>query len=230
MAILECRECGQQVSDTAEFCPHCGAPGFVRMEKSYTIRTGSTTRNNFAYWLKVIAVITLIVGLIYAIASANQQIASGYSTRTVFSWDVFLSVLSSYWTSAFVLWSLGKVVQMIHETHEMMAGVQLEVQQQLKHSAAGQAAARKPKPVWEKVQVKFGVCPSCGKQSTLQFLNARNECPECHTAYSDKSEDNAWRIASQEKAICPSCGRTEPTEKLASSGKCPSCGETYRPA
>ena len=27
MSLINCPECGGQVSDTAAFCPHCGAPG-----------------------------------------------------------------------------------------------------------------------------------------------------------------------------------------------------------
>ena len=27
MSLYNCPECGGQVSDTAAFCPHCGAPG-----------------------------------------------------------------------------------------------------------------------------------------------------------------------------------------------------------
>lgn len=26
MALINCKECGQQISDSASFCPHCGAP------------------------------------------------------------------------------------------------------------------------------------------------------------------------------------------------------------
>ncbi|MEX2399854.1 MAG: zinc-ribbon domain-containing protein [Rhodothermales bacterium] len=26
MALVECRECGRDVSDEADKCPHCGAP------------------------------------------------------------------------------------------------------------------------------------------------------------------------------------------------------------
>ncbi|EIW6571519.1 zinc ribbon domain-containing protein [Escherichia coli] len=26
MALINCRECGNQISDTANSCPHCGAP------------------------------------------------------------------------------------------------------------------------------------------------------------------------------------------------------------
>lgn len=26
MALINCKECGGQISDTASFCPHCGAP------------------------------------------------------------------------------------------------------------------------------------------------------------------------------------------------------------
>lgn len=26
MALINCKDCGQQISDAARFCPHCGAP------------------------------------------------------------------------------------------------------------------------------------------------------------------------------------------------------------
>ncbi|HIE05173.1 MAG TPA: zinc ribbon domain-containing protein [bacterium (Candidatus Stahlbacteria)] len=34
MPLKRCRECGQEVSDSAKACPHCGAPDPVKMELS----------------------------------------------------------------------------------------------------------------------------------------------------------------------------------------------------
>jgi len=43
MALINCHECGNQVSDNAVACPKCGAPVIVRIQraqKAYLIRSG----------------------------------------------------------------------------------------------------------------------------------------------------------------------------------------------
>lgn len=46
MAIITCRECGKEISDTASACPHCGAP----VEKFvYCRRCGTKVRENTVY-------------------------------------------------------------------------------------------------------------------------------------------------------------------------------------
>ena len=131
MALIQCSECGQQISDKAEFCPHCGLPMKPKTTRQFRILTGSISENNFAIWLKVIAAITLVGGVIAAAFGANQQVTYGYSTRNVFNTTYFLSTLATSIETAFILWSLGKIVQMIHETHEMVGGINLreDVQQ-----------------------------------------------------------------------------------------------------
>ena len=37
MALIECPECGKEISDRAEFCPHCGLPSAFFIEKPKTV-------------------------------------------------------------------------------------------------------------------------------------------------------------------------------------------------
>jgi rRNA maturation endonuclease Nob1 len=41
MAMTQCRECGQEISDQAESCPHCGAPANVKPPQRAKIKTKS---------------------------------------------------------------------------------------------------------------------------------------------------------------------------------------------
>ena len=34
MALVNCKECGQQISDSASVCPHCGAPIIAKMPQN----------------------------------------------------------------------------------------------------------------------------------------------------------------------------------------------------
>ena len=38
MALITCRECGAQISDTAPACPHCGAPAAVRQQAAQPVQ------------------------------------------------------------------------------------------------------------------------------------------------------------------------------------------------
>lgn len=46
MAIVKCKECGQDVSDTASFCPHCGAPVVKDM---YCSKCGTKLPDNVSF-------------------------------------------------------------------------------------------------------------------------------------------------------------------------------------
>jgi len=57
MALVECKECGKDISDSSKFCPHCGAP--------YTQAIGLSQSNKVG---KIIGgLLTLIAGIILLI-------------------------------------------------------------------------------------------------------------------------------------------------------------------
>ena len=46
MALINCKECGQQISDSATVCPHCGAPV---IKEVYCVRCGEKIPQNVKY-------------------------------------------------------------------------------------------------------------------------------------------------------------------------------------
>lgn len=43
MALINCKECGKELSDTAEFCPHCG---YKEHHEEHPVDTGETQQQN----------------------------------------------------------------------------------------------------------------------------------------------------------------------------------------
>lgn len=69
MALIDCRECGKQISDTAKKCPHCG---FINKELQQDKM--SNFKNVIKQHVKVIIIITivLLVGIIGTIVYNKQ--------------------------------------------------------------------------------------------------------------------------------------------------------------
>lgn len=66
MALIKCRDCGKDVSDTAPSCPGCGAP--VAKKGGGTIRTGCGC-------LGAALLVFILVGLFYPTGERNDDTA-----------------------------------------------------------------------------------------------------------------------------------------------------------
>ena len=189
MALIECKECGQQISDKAEFCPHCGLPLVKRTERVYRLRKGQATKNSFASFLHVAAVIVAIAGLILSIVGAIQP--NSHSKQATFNGSVFLDLLSSYIHYTFILWSLGTVVQMIQDTRDMVAGIELEgAAQSSVNQATRSESAPKAAPLMQSSipstalpDAEFAICPKCGAKATTKSLRIMGKCRKCDFSY-----------------------------------------------
>jgi len=70
MALIECSECGQQVSSKAASCPGCGAPISEKSSNHVSVtRTG-------AKW-EMIGVALILVGLITGMATGESNHVGG---------------------------------------------------------------------------------------------------------------------------------------------------------
>ncbi len=128
MALVECVECGRQISDRAEFCPHCGRPTENRMKpERYRLARGIVFRNRFAAFLKVVAIVVAIAGTIVSLLKGLGLDAGYYGTK--FQFVPFIISLSGYAIYFFILWSMSTIVQMIQATHDMVIGLRLETQE-----------------------------------------------------------------------------------------------------
>ncbi|MBR6955270.1 MAG: zinc-ribbon domain-containing protein [Clostridia bacterium] len=109
--MINCPECNHEISDKAHFCPHCGYPMIDPAEKKPNVRLvkGDVHTNNLSFFLKTLAVITIIGGFLVVILVPNSQ-----------------EFLFTCTYSAFLLFSMAKIIDMIQATHDMINGMKLE--------------------------------------------------------------------------------------------------------
>ncbi|MBR6029733.1 MAG: zinc ribbon domain-containing protein [Clostridia bacterium] len=178
MALIECVECGQQISDQAEFCPHCGRPTGKKpkqVQYQYKLRLGSATSNSFAGFLKFCSIVALIGGLIISFLAARREVTTyRYSTETVFSWSIFITTFLPYLESCFVLWSMGKIVEMIQATHDMVAGLKLEATEKADSPASANSSKPTPYMTAGRTALDGWRCKKCGTNNSYQDINCKN--------------------------------------------------------
>ena len=67
MALINCSECGKEVSDKASTCPNCGAPIAGKQEISFDPKSHARVTRTGAKW-EGIGTILLVLGIVLAIA------------------------------------------------------------------------------------------------------------------------------------------------------------------
>ena len=77
MAMIKCKECGKEISDKADFCPHCG---FTYKKKHTILKTGLICICTIILITVLIIIVALIPGLINKIKVNNaiKEIAGTY--------------------------------------------------------------------------------------------------------------------------------------------------------
>lgn len=63
MALIYCRECGEQISEQAQSCPKCGAPSNPQNKKG----------NNKGLWIAVIFIMVLMAGAYFYFTTLNTS-------------------------------------------------------------------------------------------------------------------------------------------------------------
>lgn len=79
MALVECPDCGQQVSDQAAACNQCGRPMSTEStgpERQQRVTTQATGRQIKAHQL--IGAVVTIVGIVMAIAGNSESGVAGF--------------------------------------------------------------------------------------------------------------------------------------------------------
>ena len=69
MALIQCTECGQLISEKATKCPHCGAPIQKQEISKYWVIESSNKRNTWGFFLLVV----LIGGIAYFAIDSNDD-------------------------------------------------------------------------------------------------------------------------------------------------------------
>lgn len=127
MAMVKCPECEGNVSNLAEGCPHCGYPLRKKNpETEYVLSKGRATGSGFAAFLRVLAWIVWIGGLIISIAGAQVTEVGRYSSSTSFSFSAFLTTFLAYVINGVLLMGMASIVENISNTYSIVSGLSLD--------------------------------------------------------------------------------------------------------
>ncbi len=182
----------------------------------YKLVKGSPDSNGLADFLKVIAVIEAIAGLIVAIVSANVQVPGRYGTETVFQFGTFISLFLTYLINAFVLYGLGTAVEHIAAIYGMVNGLMLVREEEPAVSAAQSESSRSysrtddiPASGITPAQLRGSWrCSKCGREN-----QAHESVCRCGNAKSPTSRNT-------EPWVCPRCGE----RNFYDATRCTKCG------
>ncbi len=120
MALIKCPECGQEISDTAKSCPHCG------------YKTKKINPEKIAKYKKItsilicIGIVMVVIGLGWSISMADKRLVlmAGYqfgSSVTESEWIAYqrISNIQSFICNSgvvlFVIGIIGKIIIKIKE-------------------------------------------------------------------------------------------------------------------
>ena len=131
MALINCPECGKNISEKAKICPLCGYP--IKNEKenewSYQFVKSEVSPSGAAKFLRIISWVLWIGGAIIAIMTSFAQ--EGYNTRNSFQWSAFLSVLLTYIIYGGLTWCASILFEEIHWICEILFNLQLRKKEQV---------------------------------------------------------------------------------------------------
>jgi len=103
MALIECPECGKQVSDQAESCPNCGYPlrGQADVVSGRQVRTVERTAKRFKAHI-LLSTLMLLAGVFWLVGSCSApegQKPSPWALLLLFGGLVWLLAarISAWW-------------------------------------------------------------------------------------------------------------------------------------
>ncbi|MCD6417094.1 MAG: zinc-ribbon domain-containing protein [Planctomycetes bacterium] len=96
MALIECPECGKQVSDKAESCPHCGNPlrGKADVVGGRQVRAIEKTAKRFKAHI-LLSTLALLTGVVWMIGSCSAS-----ESESMSPWAMLLTVVAAIWLLA----------------------------------------------------------------------------------------------------------------------------------
>ncbi len=185
MAMIQCHECGKDISDSAEHCPHCGCK---------TNHGKGVTQVKMDIFIRGIIIVAALVG--------------GFLVVT--SWSVLRAQSSYYWESGY--WRYDEEIQSAFM--KMFVGLgaligsiiaEIRLNNQIKYrtlseiqSAASPCSAAAPQIKYSPTYIpeekrKHGTCAKCGSQGLVaeckrpyEFGGDFDLCPICITRYNGK--------------------------------------------
>lgn len=97
MALINCPECKQQISDTAPTCPHCGFVQHVQAVISNTPQQPVTIESTSKTW-KLITIVAILLFLIGAMV-ANKDQEFGWSIMGLSVLVGIVSKIGAWWSN-----------------------------------------------------------------------------------------------------------------------------------
>ncbi len=129
MALIKCPECGLSISDKAAACPNCGYPLHPAPEPvEYELQKTSNSDSSAAGFLRFLAVLVWIGGLILAIATGyvEKTVGTRYTyTEKAFDWGIFFTALGTYALYGGLIWSVASLFDDVHDIHTSLSSLQL---------------------------------------------------------------------------------------------------------
>ncbi len=128
MALIDCPECKGKVSHLAEACPLCGYPLKKKPEQTeeYVLTKGNTYRSSFSTFLRILAFIVWIGGLIVSIMGSQEMEITQYGTKTHFSFLTFVTLFLTYIINGVILYGLAGVAEHVSAIWDIVSSLGLE--------------------------------------------------------------------------------------------------------
>jgi hypothetical protein len=85
MALMDCPECGRQVSDTALSCPHCGYPKLSETKPVESVPHDKQKRNNIIGWIGIVLAIVIVLAIFKTCVNDTDNINESIPIDTTIS-------------------------------------------------------------------------------------------------------------------------------------------------
>lgn len=165
MAMVHCPKCGNKISERVYICPHCGYS-----QQVYKLKTGEPCTSKFAIFLKVIAIICMIGGMVFSTVEISYH---EYQLRGVALLIAFLRIYAIFFILGLILWCIARIISQINSIYNIVYGLKL-IKADMNINSDGKSTDYSQQSNNDGSSGEWR-CPKCGKTLTAndQF------CPEC---------------------------------------------------
>lgn len=234
MAMMQCPECQQSISEKAYACPLCGHPinDFPQPKPiKYQLTRYNPTSCAGATFVRVMGVLDIIGGVLCSILfSIQERVVGRYytSTETYFNWGTFFTVLACCVVSSIFFFILANVIERVQHTYEIVSTLNIITSEStFFETAAPVPAASTPAAP---VAAPASVPPApADDQWSCPFCSEKNPKSKIYCSVCGKEQPGIREAAAADKASsaaqdaewrCENCWRMNPAEEK----KCSHCG------
>ena len=153
MAMIHCNECGKEISDSAERCPHCGC----KTQRGQNVTQAKGLLINLA-----IVIVLMVLGVFFIFTSWSElgdHSSYYWESRYWFKdGDTIWAIIKLVVGIGFILGGIGDLLQLKNTAEELNAPV----------SSFNSAQSPDSMPVRiPDDKRKHGICAKCGKEGTV---------------------------------------------------------------